>query len=54
MSGFALVLKVLGQFQADLKTLEGEISDRNRHRFDAYRIDYPYLLLLGIPNSINI
>jgi arachidonate 15-lipoxygenase len=47
-------LQVLEQFQADLLTIEQQISDRNRHRYATTGIDYPYLLPSRIPNSINI
>ncbi len=47
-------VQVLKQFQADLSTIEGQISDRNRHRYATTGIDYPYLLPSRIPNSINI
>jgi arachidonate 15-lipoxygenase len=47
-------VKVLEQLQADLLTIEGQITDRNRHRYATTGIDYPYLLPSRIPNSINI
>jgi arachidonate 15-lipoxygenase len=47
-------LQALQQLQADLKTIETQISDRNQHRHAAAGIDYPYLLPSRIPNSINI
>jgi len=46
-------LKILAQFQADLKEIESQIQTRNQEREET-GLDYPYLLPSQIPNSINI
>lgn len=45
---------ILGQFQAELNSIERKICDRNQERLERFDADYPYLLPSRIPNSINI
>jgi arachidonate 15-lipoxygenase len=46
--------RILSEFQAELKTIESKINDRNQQRAATSGVEYPYLLPSRIPNSINI